>query len=521
MTTSVFVAPWRTGTATLSVMPASGQGQSSSLSVPIASTSIPFDVASRFATQATFGPRPDVVQHIQQIGLQAFLAEQMQQPALPYPLIPGVSGRLQYLRGATAGNSLLRLRVATALSTFLVNSSDVDNLRSYGPWERKLEADSFGNFRDLLTDITADARMGVFLNLAGNVAPSDPNIHPNQNFAREILQLFSIGPVALNEDGSAKLDGSGKTIATYDQSTILDLSRALTGWEFAPAVNPDSTVAGLDYSQPLAAHDDEHDHGSKTLFGSVQIPAGQDIVRDRVQALDTIFQHPNTPPFISYRLIQHLVTSNPSPAYVQRISNVFKDNGKGVRGDLGAVVTAILLDPEARQGDTNPAANDGFLQDPLMFFTGNITTLQQDLSDDQPSFMPALIGQPFWYAPSVNGFYPPTYVVPGTSIVSPEFSLWSNSSITHRSQLLYGMVTGTINGFGPDYMNRSWLFQNFNNVPDLVDALNHLVYHGTMPSSEITAINSYCAGMGTTDLRQQFAAAIFLALNSDSVNVTH
>jgi hypothetical protein len=128
---------------------------------------------------------------------------------------------------------------------------------------------------------------------------------------------------------------------------------------------------------------------------------------------------------------------------------------------------------------------------------------------------------PFWYAPSVNGFYSPTGLVPGTSIGSPEFKLWTDQSLTHRSQLLYGMVTGTIADFGPDYMNRSWLFQNFSNVSDLVDALNHLVYHGTMPDSEASAIKAYCASMGTSDMRQQFQAAIFLALNSDSVNVTH
>ena len=518
---NIFIAPWRTGSVPVTVNTIDGAPVSSSRTIPIQGTLIPFDVAARFATQAGFGPNPQVVQHIQQIGLQAFLNEQLQQPATTYTQ-PGYFGvRSQYMRAALYSNSLLRLRVATALGSFIVNVADNNDYASYATWETLLENGAFGNFRDLMTNITVDPRMGFFLNLAGNNASPDPNLHPNQNYSRELMQLFSMGSTQLNDDGSVKLSPSGQALPNYDQNTILDLSRALTGWNYPAPVNPAFTEQGVDYSQPLIPREDLHDHGAKTLFGNVQLPAGQGIVADRNQALDAIFNQPSVPPYISRILIQHLVKSNPSPAYIAHVVAAFKDNGHGVRGDLAAVVSAILLDPEARAGDTTaPSKDDGFLQDPLLFQIFAMTALQQDYPDNQPTFTAAQLGQNFWYPPSVNGFYSPTSLIPGTSIVGPEFTLWNNLSVVHRSQLLYGMISGSINGFGNDYMNRSWLFQNFTTVPDMVDALDHLLYHGTMPATTRSTITTYCSSLDPAN-RQQFISAVFLALNSDSFNVTH
>ncbi len=354
-TGKLFVAPWRNGSIAFTVNSIAGAPVSSSQTIPIETTTIPFDVAARFSTQAAFGPRIDIVQHIQHIGLKAFLTEQLQQPPVAYTVPGWYSARSQYMRAAAYGNSLLRLRVATALGSFIVNTANNNDYASYTPWETILENGAFGNFRDLLTNITADPRMGTFLNLAGNNASSDPNVHPNQNYSRELMQLFTLGPSLLKENGTVELDSSGQPLPAYDQNTLLDLTRALTGWNYAPLVNPNFTVQGIDYSQPLIPRDDLHDHGAKTLFGSVHLPAGQDIVTDRTQALDAIFQHPNLPPFVARILIQHLVKSNPSSAYIRRVADVFKNDGKGVRGDMAAVVSAILLDPEARSGDTKPS----------------------------------------------------------------------------------------------------------------------------------------------------------------------
>lgn len=517
-TATVYVAPWRTGSIPVAVNSIDGAPNSSTVTLPITATAIPFETAARFSTQAAFGPRIDVVQHIQNIGLKAFVKEQLAAPAVAYAPSPTYGGRAQFILAATHGNTLLRMRVALALETFIVNQASNYDFASYIPWERKVETDALGNFRQMLTDAAQDARMGMFLNLAGNNAPTDTTLHPNQNFARELMQLFSIGPSMLNDDGSVQVDSTGAPKPAYDQNTVLDMARALTGWQQAPFVDPNYIFDGVDYSQNLVPNEGLHDHGAKTLFGTVQLAAGQDIVTDRTQALNAVFNHPNVPPFVSRQLIQHLVKSNPSPAYIQRISKVFENNGKGVRGDMSAVVSAILLASEARAGDKNPeSATDGFLEDQLMFELFTVSTLGQDIADSQPCYLPQTLGESFWYPPSVNGFYANTHEIPGTTVVSPEFTLWNNMSLTNRSQALWGITTGSISGFGNDYMRRVWLYNDFATPADLVDALNHLLYYGRMPSTMQSIILSAVNGLNTTDKNLQFSTAIFLAMNSDNV----
>ena len=343
-----------------------------------------------------------------------------------------------------------------------------------------------GNYRQLMVDMVSDARMGQFLNLAGNYASMDGTSHPNQNFPRELMQLFTLGTMMLNDDGTVQTDATGAPLPTYDQNTILDLSRAFTGWNLGPVVNQQYVSYGIDFSQPLAPFDQYHDHGAKTLFGSVHLPAGQDIVTDRTAAINAIFNHSNLPPFVATRLIGQLVKSNPTPAYVSRISAVFKNNGKGVRGDMTAVVTAILLDPEARAGDTatQVGASEGFLQDPLLFEAFAMNILQQTQWDGEPVYLPGKLGEEFWHANSVFGFYPATYLIPGTTTNSPQFSLLNNLTQLHRSQYLYGMIDGSTTGFQAQYKSTAWLYTAFTNVPDLVTALNHQLFHGQMPAGD-------------------------------------
>ena len=509
---------WQTGSAVVGVAAAVGTANSAQSTLPIAPTPISYDTAARFATQAALGPRPGLIEHIQQIGLQAFLTEQMHQPGPAYS-DPTVLPRFTFLTAVVQGNALLRLRVAAALSALVPNQAIFLEYASYVPWEKKLEADATGNFRTLMNDIASDARLGAFLNLAGNRAPTDPTLHPNQNFAREFMQLFTIGTSMLNQDGTVQVDATGQPAPAYGQDTVLDLSRALTGWELPTPVNPTFTAFNIDESQPLAAFDIYHDHGAKTLFGSVHLPAGQSIVQDRTMALNAIFNHPNLPPAISTLLINHLVTSNPSPAYVGRVAAVFANDGKGVRGDLPAVLQAILLDPEARAGDTTPSPKDGFLQDPLMFQIFMTNALQQAPGDAQALQYPGLLGQNFFYPNTVFDFYPHSYNIPGTTINSPEFSLFSNLTAITRSQYVNGFVTTQQPGALDQYVATSWLFTAFTNVPDLVDGLNHLLYHGQMSAAEQAAILAYCEAI--PNQQTAFQSAIFLALNADSYNVSH
>ena len=510
---------WKTGSAVIGVIPKIGSPSESNQTLPVATALIPYNTAARFATQAGMGPRPDLVEHIQKIGLAPFLLEQMNLPGVAY--IPNETPRLTYLHAALgSAASVLRMRVAAALNSYIPNQAIFLEYQSFVPWEQKLESDVTGNYRQILTDITADPRLGLFLSNAGNdVSATNPNLHPTQNFARELMQLFSLGTNLLNDDGSFQLDSTGQPLPAYDQNTVLDLSRALTGWDLPTPVNPAFTAFNIDESQVLTPVLANHDQGSKTLFGTTTLPAGQTVTQDRDQALTAIFNHPNLPPFVVQILIHHLVTSNPSAAYIKRVVTVFKNNGKGVRGDMSAVIAAILLDKEARAGDTKLNAADGFLQDPQLFQLFTISALQNPGTDGQPVYMDANLGQDWWYVRTVFDFYPQAALIPGTTINSPEFTLFNNLSALERTQLLYGMVTGSINGFGSEYQANSWLFNAFTNVTDLVTGLNHLLYHGQMSAAEQTAIINYCNGISNQN--QAFASAIFLALNADGNTVTH
>jgi uncharacterized protein (DUF1800 family) len=517
ITASGFLKPWAVGSVAIEVASNSGITPVAAQFVPITPTAVTYDAAARFATQAAMGPRPDVVQHIQQVGFNQFITEQFQQPTVVYP---ATGNPRAFITGAITGNSLLRQRVALGLQSFLVSQNE-----NFPPsaifYETKLEADANANFRQLLSDVVSDPNITNYLNLLGNQAASNGSlVQPNQNFARELMQLFTLGPMMLNDDGTVQTDSSGNPIPTYTQSTVIDLTRALTGWVPPIEVNPDDTAWGVDFSQPIAPNESTHDHNAKLLFGSVKLPAGQGIIQDRDMALDAIFHHPNLPPFISHLLIQRLVTSNPSPAYIQRMSAVFEDDGTGVRGNMDALIRAILLDPEARRGDTETSANDGFLQEPLLFQIFAMSTLQSGGTDDQGNYLARTLGETWWTSPTVFGYYSPSYNIPGTSINSPEFMLWNNVFLVQRSEALWGIVTGTLPGF-TQYSGSSWLFNNFTTVPEMIDALNHLLYHGQMSQQQQDAITAYCSQLNPFDTALQLQSAIFLALNSDSYNVSH
>jgi len=509
-TTSIgYLPPWQTGSATVSLRDDKTEALFASVQVPIAPTAIPFDVAARFATQAAFGPNVNVIQHIQSVGLSAFVDEQLAQP--PVTLIDPRDSVASFIDYAIDGNSLLRQRVAIGLQSYIPGEAWAHSFVQGVPWEAKLEADAFGNYRQILLDALGDANVAGALNLPGSVASNDPNVHPNQNFAREIMQQFSMGPNLLNEDGTLVLDASGNPIPNYDDNTIIDASRMLTGWNYGPLSSPDFTFYYVDYSQPLVANESLHDTGPKTLFGNIHIPAGQTAEEDRASFVDAIVSQPSTAPFVSHILIQRLVKSNPTPAYIKRIAQVFRDNGHGISGDMAAVVRAILLDPEAREGDTNPQPDDGAFQDPILFqlFVQNAVHLSD--TDDQENYIPQDLGESLWNPGSVFGYFSPGFMIPGTQINSPEFQLFTTPQVIGRSGALMWLLTS----FNPH--GTPPLETNFPTLPQLIDALNHIVYHGTMPQYEQDAIQSYCSAI--QDPNQRFLAAAFIALNSDHFSV--
>ncbi len=516
MTATGFLAPWRTGTVQMIISSKTTSTVLAEESIPIAPTAVSFDAAARFLTQAGFGPRPDLIQHVQQVGMDAFITEQQALPVVPYQTTD--MGVITIVNRAALGTAPLQMRVAWALQSFLVRTGIFYQVTNF-PFEEKMEADSTGNFRDLLTDISSDPSMAMFLNLEGNAAPSDPSVHPNQNFGRELLQLFTIGTVMLNDDGTVQTGSDGTPIPAFNEDTVLEVSRALTGWVKGPSINPGYTFYGIDWSSPLVANESQHDKGQKQIFNTI-LPAGQTASEDRAMTLDAIFAHPNLPPFVSRILIQRMVKSNPSPDYVKRVATIFKDDSRGVRGNMAAVIRAILLDPEARLGDTTPSSSDGFLQEPYLFETFAMNIIGWTATDSQPSYLPCVIGECIYAPTTVFGFFSPSYTIPGTTINSPEFQILNDITLINRSQLLWGMITGLQGGF-PTPNTAGWLYKNFKTIPALVDALNHLAYHGQMSTEEQNFIINYCTNLQTTDPLLARESAIFLALNADNYTVAH
>jgi hypothetical protein len=345
----------------------------------------------RFLEQATFGPTPAEVTRVQGTGLRAYLNEQFNLPSSSYPtltLMPTDSSQgcptgsaatcgrdnysmyplqLRFFQNALSGNDQLRQRVAFALhQIFVVSGNEVSQPSWMSPYLQTIDRNAFGNYRQLLQEITLNPGMGLYLDMLGN-----SRSNPNENYAREILQLFSVGLDKLNIDGTPQLDGQGNRIPTYDQTTITNFARVFTGWRLAaPKVTVINGVSNnvLNYQDPMiVTSENNHDTAQKILLDGAVLPAGRNSTQDLAAALDNIFNHPNVGPFIGRQLIQHLVTSNPSPAYVERVARVFNNNCAGLyadspcsgaRGDLKAVVTAILLDPEAR-GDVKTDPGSG------------------------------------------------------------------------------------------------------------------------------------------------------------------
>ena len=274
----------------------------------------------------------------------------------------------RFFVNALQGQDQLRQRVASALSEiFVISDNKVSDPNAFVLWMNMLQKDAFGNYATVMKDVTISPAMGNYLDMANN--DGCPTCAPNENYPREVMQLFSIGLSELNPDGSVQLDGSGNPIPTYTQDTIEGFSHAYTGWTY-PA-QPGKTAQFWDpqyYSGPMIPFDKYHDEGSKLVLNGITLPGGGTTQGDLDAALQNIFNHPNVGPFVSKQLIQKLVAGDPSPDYVSRVSAIFNDNGSGVRGDLQAVVTAILMDPEARRGDdpTKVQATDGHLKEPLL-----------------------------------------------------------------------------------------------------------------------------------------------------------
>jgi len=424
-------------------------------STPIV-TGITKPEAFRFLNQATMGATQAEADRVIAIGYEAWLDEQLTRPAsLGLPHVQSIAPPTQniqdlhrdrvdvWFRNAINGGDQLRQRVAFALSEIMVVSQvgALGNLPyAVTSYQDLLVTRGLGNFRDLLDAVTLHPAMGVYLSMLGNQKPNAQlNIRPDENYARELMQLFTIGLVELNLDGTPRLDAMGQPIPTYSQPVIEGFAHVYTGWTYAGAPSlPQARPTAQNQVVPMQLYASYHDTGPKLVLAGVTIPGGQSGTQDLAAALDNIFAHPNVGPFIAQRLIQRLTASNPSPAYVSRVATRFNDNGRGVRGDLAVVVKAILLDPEARGAAT---ASTGKVKEPLLRLTQLWRAYGARAADGSfrafatPS---ASLGQGPLQANSVFNFFAPDFAPPGeirnAGLVAPELEIateYQNTQVTN------------------------------------------------------------------------------------------
>jgi uncharacterized protein (DUF1800 family) len=429
--------------------------------------------AFRFLNQSTFGATETEAARLMSFGnsqtayglwLDAEFAEPATlllpavEAAYPNPVPAGFNiatlnaPRLEQWFGNVLGpDSQLRQRVAWALSQIFVVSQvgALQNLpNATADFYDMLSRNAFGNYRKLLEDVTLHPAMGVYLSMLGNQkAVAGTNLRPDENYAREVMQLMSIGLVQLNLDGSVKKDGNDQPIPTYDETIIEGFARVFTGWKWAcPTTLPSCTFAntraesapvpGYNQVRPMQLYTAQHETGTKKLLSDFLLPANQTGEQDLRDALDNIFTHPNVAPFISKQLIQKLVTSNPSPAYVQRVATIFNNDGNGVRGNLAAVVRAILLDAAARPAVTtaNPPVAPGKVKEPLLRLTqfwraygARSASGKTGAARNFSGGVNTVFGQGPGLSPSVFNFYSPGYAPPGEiqtqGMVAPETQL--------------------------------------------------------------------------------------------------
>ncbi len=385
----------------------------------------------------------------------------------------------------------------------MVVSAVVDDSRprNWCPTCKLLKSDAFVNFRQLMEDVTLSPTMGEYLDMRDNdKANPTRDTRANENYARELMQLFTIGLFQLNQDGTLQLDANGNPIPTYDQTTIQNFAKVYTGWTYP--TKPGATAKEHNpayYTGPMVPFESNHDSTSKTLLNGSAIAAGGTAQSDLKAALDDVFSHPNVGPFIGKQLIQHLVTSNPSAAYVGRIAAVFSDNGKRAfaRGDLEAVVNAVLLDPEARAGDNGPSLNSpdtsGHLREPVFAVASILRGLGAPVNDtNNLSGQAANLGQIIFQPPTVFNYFTPSYTIPadftsGASLLGPEFQLQSPSAAVARTNMVNTFVYGSL---GAGAVIDWTALTNLAATPQaLVDAVNntHFMY-GQMPASVQTQI---------------------------------
>ena len=484
--------------------------------------------AVRFLEQSSFGPTPETVNQVSQLGFDNYLQGQFGAPTSIYP-DPAASDsglgnvQKQFFLNSVNDSDQLRMRVAFALNElWVVSGNKVSDPTGYTNYVRALTKDAFGNYYDVMKDVTLTPAMGNYLDMVNNDKPANGQ-HANENYARELMQLFTLGLSQLNPDGTPVIDQStGEPVPSYTQDDVMALGRSLTGWTY-----PTQSGATLQrhnpqfFGGPMVPFDSNHDGGQKTFLGQ-NISGGQSAAQELDSVLTVIFNHPNLPPFVSRQLIEKLVTSNPSPAYVQRVaaafsSGKFNNYGGGKRGDLQATIAAILLDSEARRGDTAATAdpNDGKLREPVVMVVSVARAFHAQTDGSGFTSAASNLSQNLFNPGSVFNFFPPDYLIPGTNLNGPEFAIFNTNTSLARVNFINTMVYGSISSTKIDMTP----IINAGSPDQMIAALDTLFLHNTMSDSMKQTILTAMNAVNTTDTKNQARAAIYLVLSSSQYQV--
>jgi uncharacterized protein (DUF1800 family) len=513
--------------------------------------------AFRLLDQATFGPMPQEVARAMQMGASAWIEDQFTQPVSGYPdaefwyVSLDESNNCQFsaprnsaiyacardqltlfkLRNRLFENALrrpdqLRQRVAWALSQIFVVSAmkdpDLETAYVQARYQQMLAEEAFGNVSSLFTRMTLSPAMGHMLDMVDNAkADAHDMTEPNENFARELLQLFSIGLHELKPDGTELTDAVGAPIDTYGQAEVRAFARALTGWTYPPFDSATVPRGGDDdryYGKPMVPKPAIHDVGSKQLLRGIALPAGQTPEADLAAALSNVFLHPNVGPFLGTQLIRQLVTGNPSPGYVARVTAAFENNGAGVRGDMKAVLRAILLDPEARSAPPITDVAYGRFREPVLYVTGVLRSLGANSDGIGLDEIAKSMGQNAFYPPTVFNYFPADYKVPGTSLIAPPMGIHNTNTVLARANFVNQLVYE--DGLAPSdevpgSVGTSLMLDAYEALAadpkQLVAALEDRLFGGAMPPNMRNEIYLAVSAIDPSDTRERARTAIYLA----------
>jgi len=498
-------------------------------------SSLSAGAAARFLDQATWGPTPGSVAQLQQFGITNWLTQQFALSTSDIPNQPirtsaGLGNfdlrpvQAAFFQNTVSGEDQLRQRVAFALSQIWVVSAEggVPLAYAYPVYWRLFRDNAFGNYRDLIRAVTLSPAMGRYLNVANNdKANPKKNTSANENYARESMQLFTLGLTELNPDGSPVLDQTNNPIPTYNQTVVTNMARLFTGWTYPTAPGATARINNPEYYYgQMFAVESEHDTTAKTVFANIAIPAGQTAEQDLESLLDAWMVQPTMAPFVSRQLIQHLVTSNPSPGYIARVSSVFQNDGHGVTGNLQAVITAVLTDPEARAGDDATAPVNptfGHMREPVLFISNILRGLNATLSPTSTVYYDtAELGEDLFNAPSVFSYFSPLYRLPN-GLLGPEFQIYSTQTAVDRADIVYAILYGQIDK--GTQVNLTPFVQQAGSTSSLLAYINRIFLHGSM-SSDLTEAAADAASAAPTPLAKA-QAALYVVLTSGEYQIVH